>query len=242
MEITDDKAADTGYSAIDYIDLRISSRDGNILFEDNITRNTGINSRSVILGTFNESNENDVQLFNIRMSSNDRMKYADLANNVSDIKWSLEFNTDIEGVVNSISNSNKTPEATPVPAEKMITINIGEKTDKANNLVAKGIYVLFGSGSCNITSKDGSKNITFDLKPEESNGKTVSLDSGDTVIVTGDANAKVQFGTPGGAATKAPSKANPKTGDEAPLTAVVALALIASSGILFGVFCKRKED
>ena len=59
------------------------------------------------------------------------------------------------------------------------------------------------------------------------------------------ANAKVQFGTPGApgvTATKAPSKANPKTGDEAPLTAVITLALLAASGILFGVFYKRKED
>ncbi len=240
LEIADDKASDTGYSAIDYIDFRISSRDGNILFEDDATRSTSINERSIILGTFNESVQSDSQLFNIRMSSNDAIKYTDLKNSVSDIKWTLELNTDVEGVVNSMSTPTQTPETTPVPPQKVITINIGDKTDKANNLVAKGIYVLFGSGSCNITSKDGSKNITFSLNSDESKGKTVSLDSGDTVVVTGDSNAKVQFGTPKTAATT--SKANPKTGDEAPLTAISTLAVLAVLGMLFGVFYKRKED
>ncbi len=240
LEIADDKAFDTGYSAIDYIDFRISSRDGNILFEDNTTRSTSINERSIILGTFNESAQSDSQLFNIRMSSNDAIKYTDLSNSVSDIKWVLEFNTDVEGVVNSMSNAAQAPQATPALSQKVITINIGDKTDKANSLVAKGTYVLFGSGTCNITSKDGSKNITFSLNSEESKGKTVSLNSGDTVVITGDSNAKVQFGTPKNAATT--SKTNPKTGDEAPLTAISVLATLAVLGMLFGVFYKRKED
>ena len=37
-------------------------------------------------------------------------------------------------------------------------------------------------------------------------------------------------------------KANPKTGDETPVTAVAIISLIAISGILFGTFAKRKED
>ncbi len=241
LEIADDKAIDTGYSAIDYIDFRISSRDGNILFEDDTVRATSINKRNIILGTFNENDQSDTQIFNIRMSSNDAIKYNDLKNNVSDIKWILEFNTDIEGVINSTNKTEEATNATPAPEQKIITINIGDKTDKENNLVSKGIYVLFGNGSCNITSKDGSKNITFTLNPDESKGKTVSLDSGDTVVVTGNSDAKVQFGTPK-TTTAAASKANPKTGDEAPLTTISILAALAAFGMLFGVFYKRKED
>ena len=98
---------------------------------------------------------------------------------------------------------------------------------------------------CNIKSKDGSKNITFTLNPEEAKGKTVALEVGDTVVVTGDSNAKIQFGTPATASTTAtpkPAKANPKTGDSTPIVAITVLAFIALSGILYGTFSKRKED
>ena len=243
LEIPEDVAKNSGYSAIDYIDFRISSSDGTILFEETEARASSMNNRTLILGTLNNESENDTQIFNIRMSSNDKIKYSDLENSVSDIKWSLEVNADIDSAMNSVTNNEVSP--SPQPTQKVLTITVGDKTDKEGNMLEKGVYVLFGNGACNIKSKDGSKNITFTLNPEEAKGKTVALEVGDTVVVTGDSNAKIQFGTPATASTTAtpkPAKANPKTGDSTPIVAITVLAFIALSGILYGTFSKRKED
>ena len=232
LDIPEDKIAQ-GKTAIDYIDFKVVASDGSILFEDGEEREKGVNSREVVLGILNETGEPASQVYDIYMSANDAMSMSELVNLPTDIDWTLVLNVAEQPEV--LGESQKT-----------ITVAVDNATDKDGGKVAEGIYGLMGKGTCTITSADGQKTVSFELSDKESEVKYASLKKGDTIVVVGGADAKIQFMSPPAGTTPATqdttTKENPKTGDNAPLTFVGAAAVAAMAIMVYTTRNRRKED
>lgn len=270
LSIPEEKKAEYGEGAktpVDYIDFRISSRDGNVLFEDDIDRAKNVYERTIILGILNNEGGSASELFNLRMSANENISASEMKGQLSDIAWSLEFNTNTDVAVATLApdstpttSQTDVPTATPAPTQKVITVTVADKTDKKNDKVAEGVYGLVGIGECTVKSEDGSKNITFTLKEADKDAKIVSLEKGDVITVTGGSDAKLKFidedtkaaavaasnnkttATAKPKTTTAPIKSNPKTGDSSPVGAASAVAVLAAAGVIYAFYNRRKED
>lgn len=232
LEIPEDKSAQ-GNTAIDYIDFKVVAADGSILFEDSEDREKGANSREVVLGILNETGEPASQVYDIYMSANDAMSMSELVSLPTDIKWTLVLNV---AEKDEVLNEN----------QKTITVAVDKVTDKDGGKVAEGIYGLMGKGICTITSADGQKAVSFYLSENEAEAKYASLKKGDTIVVNGGADAKLQLINPPAGATvttqDTQTKENPKTGDNAPLTLVGAAAAAAMAMMVYTTRNRRKED
>lgn len=191
------------YSAIDYYNIKITDRDGNIIYsyEDDEKRDEHSTYKDMFLGLLNEKSSDKSNIYNLTISVNKDLNKSDIKSNAEKLDWSIVSDTYIEE-----------PQVTPVPTEPVketaaptlasnqsdvkpdkngvITLTKGEYICGKN--IDPGRYTMTGSGKVHVYTSEGALKSTIALKDKNDgsangvNEYLINLLDGEKVAVNSD--------------------------------------------------------
>ncbi len=287
-------ALNGGESAVNYYSLKIdkviSEGTNKTIYDESVDSTELVDGAKLIhLGSIEDYNKAKTLDYEITVSVNKSVNTSTLADKPEDVQWKLVY-TDNEkafeptpapeaNVTAVPTDSPKaTANATSAPSigdpnkpaaekhEKVISIAVTSKETKEDS-VKPGTYRLIGDGDVVITNVNGTRRAGYELSPEIDKAISVTVKEGETITLTGDESAYVQFKSPSVATTKptatpkvtakatatpkatlapkatvaATAKVNPKTGDSAPIVAVSSLAVLALAVVVYLLATSKKK-
>lgn len=250
-------------SALDYYNIKITDRDGNVIYtyEDDESAGGGETYKDMPLGTLNVSDSSENKIFNLTISVNKDMDKNSIADEAEKLDWQIVSDIAIIPTEEAKPQTQSTPKA---DSKDTVTLEKGEYI--CGKDIEPGRYTMTGNGKVHVYATDGALKSTIALKDkddETSNGVAeyiINLAEDEKVVVDDVANftpyssAKATAtpkgtatpkatATPKTSATTQPTdKSNPKTGDSAPIIGVSILAIAALAGAALIVIKKKKEN
>ena len=177
------------YSALDYYNIKITDKDGNIVYsyEDDEKSDENHTYKDMFLGVLNEELSNESKIYNLTISVNKDLNKSDIQSNAERLDWSIVSDTYIKETKPTPAPTHvPTPAPTPTPTEiavetamptpEVTTPPSGVKEDKNGVItLAKGEYLcgkdidpgkytITGSGKVHVYTSEGALKSTIALK------------------------------------------------------------------------------